>query len=636
MHLFIEKTPTFAGTKFEQKPFMDRNNYIGLGLMVILLFGYSIWTNNNKAKQLEEEKLKTEQFKKDSLAQVEAQAEQLPIDKASELENQTTDTLQNIEENTNITPKEYYILENEDLRLTFSNYGGRINEAELLKYESYPNYINDTSSFIPLKLYNQEHSKFNWNIDGKNTEDLVYEVSEGPNYIEFTNPQNQIRQRFEFDDANPYLIHYSLKSPSTQDVAKLDWQTNFVLQEHDMRSEREFTFFAYKNEEGELKKIKKAKEEVQEMKPEPIDFIVERQRFFSQTLLGEDLFTSNQFYSKFNRDDLKNIKHLDAGSEVKLTNGNANFDIFIAPNDRSILASVDKKLPNIQPKGIFGLTKAFSWMFNLARPYFVNYGLLILTMTLIIKLILTPLTYRSYLSQAKMAVLKPELEELKAKYPDDQAKYSQEQMKLYNKAGVNPLGGCLPSLIQLPIFFSLYYFFRTSIFFRQKKFLWAEDLSTYDEFIHLPFKLPFLGDHISLFAVLYGVALFFSMRMNKGMMSGGLPSAPPSNKKDGGDMQQMMQTQMKFMQYAMPVFLPVIFNSFPAALTFYYFCYNMINALQTWAIKTYIIDEDKIHKQIQENKAKPKKQSGFRKRLEDAMKMQQELAAQQAKQKKSK
>ncbi len=611
---------------------MDNNNKIGLVLMVILVVAYSFFsTNQAKKKQAELEAQRIEQAEEDSLNNL-TQSDQT-ISEVPTMVESTTEEQAVIPDSIDFVQQDYDLI-NEDLHLTFSNLGGRINEVKLLQYESYPNYAAD-STFVPLDLYTRDHSSFNWKFLGLNSDLLPYDqVNQGEDFIEFTNSEHGVLQRYAFNKDNPYIIEYSVQLPNQLSEADLEWAINFELQEHDMRSERDFTYFAYKTSEGKFKRIKKLKEEVAELVSEPLNVMTQRQRFFSQSLLGDALFTDNNFKANYNKTDSINVKHLAIASNVALDQGKANFEIFIAPNDRKILATADAQLPNIQPKGFFGLTKGFSWMFNLVRPYFANYGLLILAMTLIIKLILSPLTYRSYLSQAKMAVLKPEIAELKEKYSDDQAKFSQEQMALYNKAGVNPLGGCIPSVIQIPIFFSLYYFFRTSIFFRQKPFLWANDLSTYDEFLHLPFKLPILGDHISMFAILYGVSLAISMRMNNSMMAGGMPSAPAGNNKEGGDMQQMMQMQMKFMQYGMPIFLPIIFNSFPAALTFYYFCYNMINALQSWIIKNFIIDEDKIHQEIQENKAKPKKQSGFRKRLEDAMKMQQEMQEQQKKQNK--
>lgn len=625
---------------------MDKNNIIGYILLFGLLIGYVFWSGN-KAKELEAQEIakQEEQARVDSLNQIRIQDSLAQVKTTAPLVADTTKTVTPTVEQgppaaapTPVAPKEaeYVSLESENLKLTLSNKGGRIVSAELLGYESFDTHFDESNTEKkPVKIYDESTSKFNWVVNGIESESLYYNVEKGSNSVSFTNTETGISQKYELDQDNPYLINYSVQLPD--DEASLEWATHFRLQEQDMRSDREFTFMAYKTDKGKFKKFKKLKDNADLLISEPIDYLTQRQRFFNQTFIGDGL-VETKLKSSFDKEDLTEFtKLLESETEVELSNGQGDYQIFISPNERTLLAQVDKKLVNIQPVGIFGLTKALAWLFNVFRPLFSNYGLLILLMTLLIKLILTPLTYKSYLSQAKMAVLKPELAELKEQYPDDQAKYSQEQMKLYGKAGVNPLGGCLPSVLQIPIFFSLYYFFRSSIFFRQKEFLWAKDLSTYDSIIDLPFNLPLVGSHISLFAILYGVALFFSMRVNRGMMTGGMPTAPSTKKKgDGPDMQNMMQMQMKIMQYGMPIFLPLVFNAFPAALTFYYFCYNVINALQTLIIKKFVINEDKILEKIEENKAKPKKKGGMRQRFEQAMKAQQELQAEKQKNAKKK
>ncbi|MFI5172760.1 MAG: membrane protein insertase YidC, partial [Chitinophagales bacterium] len=234
-----------------------------------------------------------------------------------------------------------------------------------------------------------------------------------------------------------------------------------------------------------------------------------------------------------------------------------------------------------------------------------NYGLIILLMTLIIKLCLTPLTYRSYLSMAKMRVLNPEVAEIKEKYKDDQAKLGQEQLKLFRKAGVNPLGGCIPTLLSMPILIAMFRLFPGTLDLRQQSFLWADDLSTYDDLIHWGGSLPFIGNHISIFCILMTISSIMYIRMN---------------------MQNTTQLTgpMKTVQYVTPFFFFFFLNSSPAALTYYYFVSNVVTFGQQWSIRKFFINDDEIHRRIQENKAKPeKKKSGFAKRLEDAMKQQQ-------------
>ena len=227
-------------------------------------------------------------------------------------------------------------------------------------------------------------------------------------------------------------------------------------------------------------------------------------------------------------------------------------------------------------------------------------------MTLIIKLALSPLTYRSYLSMAKMRVLQPEIAEMKEKYKDDQQKQGAEQLKLFRKAGVNPLGGCIPTLLSMPILISLFRFFPGAIELRGKSFLWADDLSTYDDLIHWGFDLPFLGSHLSIFCVLMTVSSILYVRMNMSNATG-------------------MAKEMQFMQYIFPIFFLFFLNNYPAGLTFYYFVSNMTTFGQQFAIRRFFINDEAIHAKIQENKAKPTKKSRFAQRLEDAMKQQQEM-----------
>ena len=279
-------------------------------------------------------------------------------------------------------------------------------------------------------------------------------------------------------------------------------------------------------------------------------------------------------------------------------------DFYFGPNHFQTLKTFDLGLEKQVPLGwgIFGwvnrfiVIKTFNWLdsFNL------NYGLIIFILTLIFKVILFPLTYKSYLSAAKMKVLKPEIDELKAKYEKEPQKIQAEQMKLFQKAGVNPLGGCFPLLLQFPILIALFNFFPSSIELRQQPFLWADDLSSYDSILDLPFTIPFYGAHVSLFTLLMTVSTIIYTRMN--------------NQITGAT------GQMKYIGYIMPlVFLPVL-NSYSSALSYYYFLANMITFAQQWAVRRFVIDEEAIHRKMQENKKKPVKRSKFQERLESMSK----------------
>jgi YidC/Oxa1 family membrane protein insertase len=250
-------------------------------------------------------------------------------------------------------------------------------------------------------------------------------------------------------------------------------------------------------------------------------------------------------------------------------------------------------------------------IFNTLSGLISNFGVIIMLMTIFIRLILSFFTYKSYLSAAKMRVLKPEIDELREKYKDDQQKFGMEQMKLFRSAGVNPLGGCLPTLFQMPILFAMYYFFPSSIELRQESFLWAHDLSTYDSIATLPFSIPSYGNHISLFTLLMTASSLFLALYNRNMTS-----QDPNN------------PLMKWMPYIFPIILMGVFNQMAAALTFYYFFSNTISIAQQFIIQKYIINEEKIHRQIQENKNKPATPSKWTQRIEEMQKMQQERAKQ--------
>jgi YidC/Oxa1 family membrane protein insertase len=256
--------------------------------------------------------------------------------------------------------------------------------------------------------------------------------------------------------------------------------------------------------------------------------------------------------------------------------------------------------------GIFGWINRYIFTpFYTFLSSFLPYGIAIIIMTIVVRLALSPVTYKSYLSQAKMKVLKPEISEINEKYKDNAMKKQQETMKVYNKAGVSPMSGCVPALLQLPIFYSLFMFFPTSFALRQKPFLWAEDLSSYDTIFELPFTIPFYGDHVSLFPILASVAIFFYMQMTTGQ-----------------SMQMQQQPgmpNMKFIMYLSPIMMLFFFNNYASGLSLYYFISNLITIFIMLAIKNYILDEDKIHAQIQENKKKPKKENKFQRKMREMM-----------------
>ena len=612
---------------------MERNNTIGLVLMSLLLLGYMYFAQKDRAKRVAEQKIEEQARIDDSIKHAQ-QSKTVTLQDSSKIAEIPTNNEPSTEQPVpNTTPtedsielqeEELFTLENDKLRLVLSNKGGRIVSAQLKEFTSFFNYEEGKEE--PVEFIGADRSTFNYELPVGNSV-----VNTDQSFFEMEKDGDGVRFNYKGEDGstfsqyyaltnNPYLVDYKVKYDGNAKEIPLTWKNKFLQQEKSLRSEREFSYLGYKlaGKDGKVGKFKKFKNKASKDLDESAGWILQRQRFFSQILFTQDILEDVHLEQSFGKDDNSYIKELVTEAKIVDPADELQMRMYIGPNRRVLLKELDPKLEKTLPSGLFGfLTKLLAGLFKLLQPLSTNYGLLIILMTLIVKIALSPLTYKSYVSQAKMAVLKPELEELKEKYGKDQQAYSQAQMKLYGKAGVSPLGGCLPSLLQIPIFFSLYYFFRTSIYFRQEKFLWANDMSTFDDLIRLPGKLPI--QHISIFAVLYGIALFLSMRVNKNMT--GMGGAPA-----GGN--EMMQTQMKIMQWGMPIFLPLIFNSFPVALTFYYFCYNIINAIQSLVIKKFLIDEDKIHRQVQANKKKVKKKSRFQKRLEEAMKQQQKAAEQ--------
>ncbi|MFK7782372.1 membrane protein insertase YidC, partial [Psychroserpens sp.] len=344
-----------------------------------------------------------------------------------------------------------------------------------------------------------------------------------------------------------------------------------------------------------------------------------RQHFFSSILVADQPFKSATISSQ----DLVQDEEIDTvftkqyASKLPLAfnagETSNNFQLYFGPTDSKILKQYDYDLEESIPFGwgIFGWInkQLFIPLFGFLSG-FLPYGIAIIVMTVLIKLMMSFVQYKQFLSQAKLRVLKPELDAIKEKHKDNKMKAQQETMALQNKAGASPLAGCLPGLIQLPVFYALFMFFPTAFDLRQKSFLWADDLSSYDVIAELPFNIPFYGDHVSLFPILAAIAIFFYMKMTTGQQMASQPT-----QEGMPDMAKMM----KYMIYFSPLLMLVFFNQYASGLSLYYFISNMISIAIMLVIKNYILDEDKIHAQIQENKKKPKKQNKFQKKMADMM-----------------
>jgi YidC/Oxa1 family membrane protein insertase len=507
--------------------------------------------------------------------------------------------------------EEHITLENELLSVRLNTKGGAVEEVALKEFTNY--------SKEPLLLFEKGQSRYSYSYSagGRTVEtaDLYFSVvSKTDSSLSFrlSLDENRYIQHSYNLRANSYLVGHEVSLVGMEQIlasnisyTKLHWSMNTPSQEKDIADQRKVLdiYYKYVNDSPDYLTITKPESEDLKNLVKWVSFkqkffvtsIIARESFEEGTINGGPLASETQV-AEYATDLVLPIKH--TASETY------GMDFYFGPNHFQTLKTFDLGLEKQVPLGwgIFGwvnrfiVIKTFNWLdsFNL------NYGLIIFILTLIFKVILFPLTYKSYLSAAKMKVLKPEIDELKAKYEKEPQKIQAEQMKLFQKAGVNPLGGCFPLLLQFPILIALFNFFPSSIELRQQPFLWADDLSSFDSILDLPFTIPFYGAHVSLFTLLMTVSTIIYTRMN--------------NQITGAT------GQMKYIGYIMPlVFLPVL-NSYSSALSYYYFLANMITFAQQWAVRRFVIDEEAIHRKMQENKKKPVKRSKFQERLESMSK----------------
>lgn len=527
------------------------------------------------------------------------------------------------------------VLENERLRLTFSNKGGQIKEALVKNFSTFEG--------LPLYMIRDANTVFNLNFGTTsnrvfNTSDLTFqpELTKNGDVSILTmrlkaSEDRYLEYRYELEP-NSYDLSLSVKSVGLSTLINRSAPVNLSLNTKAFRHEKsqsyenQMTALYYEKEDGKIDdlSISGSDEETESH----VDWVGFKQHFFSAIFMTEKPFETANLSSKTLFEDGNPspfTKGFAMEAPLKLNRGelDEHFRYYIGPNDYDLLASYNHKIENVIELGwgIFGWINrnAFIPLFSFLSGLFSNYGLIIILMTIVVRIFMSPLVYKSYLSSAKMKVLRPEMNEINEKYPgkENAMKRQQEIMALQRKAGVNMMSGCIPALLQMPVFFALFRFFPSALDLRQKGFLWADDLSSYDSVYRLPFNIPLYGDHISLFPILASVAIFFYMQMNQSQQMN--MQAPAQEGMP--DMQKMM----KMMMYLSPVMMLVFFNSYGAGLSLYYFVSNLLTITIMLVIKNFIIDEDKIHAQIEENKKRPeKKKSKFRERMEAAMKEAQE------------
>jgi YidC/Oxa1 family membrane protein insertase len=423
--------------------------------------------------------------------------------------------------------------------------------------------------------------------------------------------------------AKEYMLDFDVRSQglskvlNTSATADLQWDLKTYRNEKSVAYENRYSEIYYEHEESKVDYAGTGKQEDDVL--ENATFIAYKQHFFSSILLFETPINK----VKISSTDLVNDEKIDTvftkqfKSTLPLAFKNGELDYrmnwYLGPTDYKILNDYKKNIENIVPLGwgIFGWINKFIFipLFGFLSLY-MGLGIAIIIFTILIKIAMSPITFKSFLSQAKMKVLRPEIMEIGEKFKKDPMKKQQETMKLYNKAGVNPMAGCIPALIQIPFMYASFQFFPSAIELRQKGFLWADDLSSFDQIFKLPFNIPLYGDHVSLFPILAAIAIFFYMKMTSGDQAMAQPQ------QDGmPDMAKIM----KIMIYVSPVMMLIFFNSYGAGLSLYNFISNLITIGIMLVIKKYFINSDKIHAQIQENKAKPKTEGKFQKKMREMM-----------------
>ena len=613
---------------------MDKNTVIGLVIIFLILIGFS-YLNRPSEEQVREMQ------RQDSIARVEKQKMEIAaVQRQLEMEAAANGNAAGIKRDSvfmqDSLAEQLYTLENNKIKLNISTRGGRITIVDLKEYR--------THDSLPLVLWKEKESDLGMNFYAQNkeinTENFLFVPSATTPTLYAKEQAQTLTMRLYADSTkyieyqyslapDSYMVDFNIITHNMGDVIAsnssfltLNWGVNMPQLEKSKDFENRYTGIYYKFFEDDVEHMSLTSDEEETLttKVQWIDF---KQQFFSSILIAKTPFSDVTLISK-NSQKSEYLK--DAYAEIPLpyngkTNEQYNMQFYFGPNSYNVLKEYgnDIDLPDVINMGwkwIAWFNKYFVIpIFNfLQNNTTLNYGIIILLLTLIIKIILFPLTYKSYMSQARMRVLKPQVDEISKKYPADKAMEKQQAiMKLYRQAGVNPMGGCLPMLIQMPILIALFYFFPGAIELRQQGFLWATDLASYDSIATLPFTIPFYGNHVSLFCLLMTATNIIYMIMNN--------RNQPQN-----DQMKGMQTMM----YIMPVMFLFIFNSYSSGLSYYYFIATLITILQTWIIRKFV-DDQKLLKQIEIAKTKPMKKSKFQQRLEEMQKEQQRRLREQQK-----
>ena len=510
-------------------------------------------------------------------------------------------------------------LKTDRFNLELNPKGGQISKLILNSYENYED--------APLPLISEDNTDFNIKLntlDGRvlNTHDMYFNpvIRDGADAVQVEmkaslNAQQYISFLYSFPK-NGNLFSFSVKTIgmsailNTNLAPELSWKTDVFRNSRSIDYENRYTEFTFGYEDDRVDYLSLSGND--EETRENIRWISYRQHFFSAILIPEqpineaniisiDLSGDQSLNKKYTKSFTTNYK-LNTGGDL-----NTNLKFYYGPTDYKALKKLEGDLETSIPMGwgIFGWINRvlFLPLFEFLSS-FLSYGIAIIVMTIIVRLAMSPVTYKSYVSQIKMKILRPDIEVINNKFKDDAVKRQQETMSLYSRAGANPMSGCVPALLQLPVFYALFSFFPVAFVLRDKSFLWADDLSSYDSILDLGFSIPFYGDHVSLFPILASIAIFFYTQMTTGQQA--MPQQPG-------------MPNMKIIIYLMPLMMLFFFNNYASGLSLYYFVSNLLTIFLMLVIKNYIIDDTKILAKIEENKKKPKKAGGFSARLQKAM-----------------
>ncbi|MGL4364484.1 MAG: membrane protein insertase YidC [Bacteroidales bacterium] len=605
---------------------MDKNTLFGILSIGAILFGFSYYNS------LQSDKYRAEKHRLDSIALAQKTnalpAEAVPMDNQH---SKLAEKVLPILEQAIVGEEDFYTIENNLIAVTLSNKAGRIYAVELKDYKNYNGdklllfdgadnqfscqfYTNDSRNFETSQLYFTPQTELKHQVLSENDSVLTF-------VMRLQVGETQIIDYIYTLRSNSYMVDFCIKTKGVNNVTNADlyWSHDAFQQEKAFDNENNYSTVAYNYpNESSMEELSMGTGSEQESIKTRVHWIAFKQQFFSSVLIAKrDMLSAAEIgYSTYKSNNDKHLlKHYTATLALPII-PQRDIDLplafYFGPNHYSTLKSLEINLHNLVPLGtwIIGWINRFLVIpiFDFLGKYISSYGIIILILTIIIKLLLFPLTFKSYSSSAKMRLLKPDIDKISQKYPkkEDAMKKQQETMAFYKKAGVSPMGGCLPIFIQLPILIAMFRFFPASIELRQQSFLWADDLSGFDSIVDLPFNIPFYGDHISLFTLLMAAALFISSRMSM--------AQTPDTGMPG----------MKFMTlYMMPVMMLFWFNSYAAGLSYYYFLSNLITIGQNYVSRS-LVSDAKLHEKMRQNSKKPVKKSRFQTKLEEMARMQQQ------------